>query len=195
MRQNGHCAKARQKGGAHLCGPDKNESVKRETHLLPSVKHTLGQLESAKVFPKIDANSGFWHIPLAKESALLTTFLTPFGRFCFNSCFFCISSAPEHYQKRIFQILNGVLCQMDDGVVYRDTQAQHNTRLLAVLGRLQQAGVTLRGGKCEFPTYCVKFLRQIINAVGVTADPNKVRAWRDMEEPTEAAGKVSLSGL
>ena len=35
-----------------------NESVKRERHMLPSVEHTLGQLEGAKVFSKIDlANS------------------------------------------------------------------------------------------------------------------------------------------
>lgn len=130
-----------------------NESVKRERHMLPSVEHTLGQLEGAKLFSKIDANSGFWQIPLAKESALLTTFLTPFGRFCFNRLCFGISSAPEHYQKRMSQILeglDGVLCQMDDVLVYGDTQAQHDTRLLAVLGRLQEAGVTLRGEKCEF---------------------------------------------
>ena len=120
-----------------------NESVKRERHMLPSVELTLGPLEGAKVFSKIDANSGFWRIPLAKESALLTTFLTPFGRFCFNRLCFGISSAPEHYQKRMSQILeglNGVLCQMDDVLVHGDTQAQHDTRLLAVLGRLQEAG-------------------------------------------------------
>lgn len=138
-----------------------NESVKRERHMLPSVEHTLGQLEGAKIFSKIDANSRFWQIPLAKESALLTTFLTPFGRFCFNRLCFGISSAPDHYQKRTSQILeglNGVLCQMDDVLVYGNTQAQHDTRLLAVLGRLQEAGVTLRGEKCEFSKEHVKFL-------------------------------------
>ncbi|XDV25073.1 hypothetical protein PO909_029054 [Leuciscus waleckii] len=162
-----------------------NESVKRERHMLPSVEHTLGQLEGAKLFSKIDANSGFWQIPLAKESALLTTFLTPFGRFCFNRLCFGISSAPEHYQKRMSQILeglDGVLCQMDDVLVYGDTQAQHDTRLLAVLGRLQEAGVTLRGEKCEFSKSHIKFLGQIIDAAGVRADPNKVRAVTDMEE-------------
>lgn len=56
-----------------------NNSVKREHHMLPSVEHSLGQLEGAKIFSKLDANSGFWQIPLSKESALLTTFITPFG--------------------------------------------------------------------------------------------------------------------
>lgn len=175
-----------------------NESVKRERHMLPSVEHTLGQLEGAKVFSKIDANSGFWQISLAKESALLTTFLTPFRRFCFNRLCIGISSAPEHYQKRMSQILeglDGVLCQMDDGLVYRDTQAQHDTRLLAVLGRLQEAGVPLRGEKCEFSKSHVKFLGQIIDAAGMRADPSKVRTVTDMEEPEDVSGVRRFLGM
>lgn len=36
-----------------------NEAVKRERHILPSVEHTLGQLEGAQVFSKLDANLSF----------------------------------------------------------------------------------------------------------------------------------------
>ena len=61
-----------------------NESVLREVHPLPKVDETLAQLPGAQVFSKLDANSGFWQIPLAKESRLLTTFITPTGRYCFN---------------------------------------------------------------------------------------------------------------
>ena len=32
---------------------------------------------------KIDANSGFWTLPMDPDSQLLTTFNTPWGRFCF----------------------------------------------------------------------------------------------------------------
>ena len=61
-----------------------NANVLRETHPLPKVDETLAQLAGAKIFSKLDANSGFWQIPLAKNSRHLTTFLTPFGRYCFN---------------------------------------------------------------------------------------------------------------
>ncbi|KAI4879857.1 hypothetical protein NFI96_004001 [Prochilodus magdalenae] len=175
-----------------------NESVKRERHMLPSVEHTLGQLEGAKVFSKIDANSGFWQIPLAKDSALLTTFLTPFGRLCFNRLCFGISSAPEQYQKRMSRILeglDGVLCQMDNVLVFGDTQAQHDTRLSVVLERLQEAGVTLRSEKCEFSKRHVKFLGQIIDAAGVRADPDKVRAVTDMKEPEDVSGVRRFLGM
>ena len=56
-----------------------NENVYREHHPLPAVDQTLAQIAGARVLSKLDANSGFWQILLSKESALLTTFITPFG--------------------------------------------------------------------------------------------------------------------
>ena len=36
-----------------------NKSVCRECHIPPSVEQTLAQLQGAKIFTKLDANSGF----------------------------------------------------------------------------------------------------------------------------------------
>ena len=81
-----------------------NDSVRREKHILLSVKQILVPLSGAKYFSKLDANSGFYQIPLAKESALLASFFTPFGRFCYNRLPFGITSAPEHFQRRMSQL-------------------------------------------------------------------------------------------
>ena len=40
-----------------------NECVQRERHPLPAVDQTLAQLAGAKVFTKLDANSGFGKYP------------------------------------------------------------------------------------------------------------------------------------
>ena len=82
-----------------------NQNVRQEQHILPSVEQTLVQLGGATVFSKLDANSGFWQIMLTKEFARLTTFITPFGRYCFNRLPFGITSAPEHFQRRMSDIL------------------------------------------------------------------------------------------
>lgn len=42
-----------------------NQSVCREKHPLPAMDQTLAQLARAKVFTKLDTNSGFWQIPLS----------------------------------------------------------------------------------------------------------------------------------
>ena len=75
-----------------------NQSVKRERHQLLVVEQVLAQLMGANIFSKLDANSGFWQIPLAPESAKLTTFITSFGKYQFHRLPFGITSAPEPFQ-------------------------------------------------------------------------------------------------
>ena len=89
-------------GAVRICVDLKplNESVLREVHPIPKVDETLAQLVGATVFSKLDANSGFWQIPLEEESHLLTTFITPFGHYCFTIWYFqctgTFSEANEH---------------------------------------------------------------------------------------------------
>ena len=175
-----------------------NESVKRERHILPSVEQTLAQTGGARYFSKLDANSGYWQIELDPESAKLTTFITPFGRFCFNRLPFGITSAPEHFQRRMTEILGdleGVICLVDDVLVTGRTQEEHDRRLMAVLLRLQQAGLTLGPEKCDINKPSVKFLGQLIDHTGVRPDPEKVRAILEMEAPTTVSELRRFLGM
>ena len=99
-----------------------NEWVCREKFILPSVEETLGMLAGARIFSKLDANMGVWQIPLTTDSAKLTTFITPFGRYYFRRLPFGIASAPEHFQNRmvteVTEGLEGVVCHMDDVLVW-----------------------------------------------------------------------------
>ena len=109
-----------------------NESVIRERRILPAVDETLAKLDGARVFTKLDTTSGFWQVPLHKDSMLLTTFITPEGRYYFKRLPFGISSAPEHFQKRISQLIDGidgVLCHADDVLVTGKDRAEHDDKL------------------------------------------------------------------
>ena len=177
-----------------------NESVRRERHQLPAVDQTLAQLAGARVFTKLDANSGFWQIPLAKESSRLTTFITPFGRYCFKRLPFGITLAPEHFQRRMSSILalaglQGVVCQMDDILIHGKDQAQHDDRLKAVLHRLREAGLTLNSEKCQFSRSCVKFLGHIVDQLGIHPDPDKVAAILQVQPPTDISALRRFLGM
>ena len=102
-----------------------NENVKRENFPLPVIDQTLGMLAGVKYFTKLDANSSFWQIPLADESKPLTCFITPFGRYVFNRLPYGLCSASEFFQRRMSQILDGILgvmCHTDDILVFGTTE-------------------------------------------------------------------------
>ena len=187
-------------GQVRLCVDYKNlnESVKRELHMLPSVDQILGQVGKASVFSKLDANSGFHQILLDEESQLLTTFMTPKGRYCYLRLPFGISSAPEHYQKQMQKILaglDGIVCLMDDIVVYGKTKAEHDERLDKCLQRLAKAGVTLNKDKCKFHQTEIEFLGHIVGKSGIKADPKKIAAILELEEPRDIKSLRSFLGM
>ena len=86
-------------------------------------------MANAKWVTKLDANRGYWQIPLDKESHLLTTFNTPFGRFCYQVTPFGIKSAQEVFQKQMsqhFSDLEGIETDTDDIIVHAETEAKHD---------------------------------------------------------------------
>ena len=175
-----------------------NQSVQREFHPMPVVEHILGQLGSTKIFSKLDANYGFYQITLSPEYQKLTTFITPFGRFMFRRLPFGISFAPEHFQKRMEQILHGlrgVLLHIDDILVYGSTTAEHDSRLRAVLERIRVSGLTLNKDKCIFGVSSVNFLGHKIDQTGVKPDPQKITAINDMPAPTSVTEIRRFMGM
>ena len=154
-----------------------NENVLRETDPLPKIDNLLLQITKSKIFSKLDCNSGSWQEKLDEQSRLLTTFITPFGRFCFNQMPFVIKTAPEHYQKKMNEILDGLdgqVCIIDDILILGKTQKEHGISLRAVLKKLDESGATLNPEKCVFSKKEVKFTGHILNEEGIKSDPNKV---------------------
>ena len=79
----------------------------------------------------------------------------------FNKLPFGISSAPEVFQRRMNQILEGqpgAKCLVDDSIVFGATQAEHDANLIATLERFQEANVTLNPEKCAFNKKSISIL-------------------------------------
>ena len=113
-----------------------NKVILREHFQLPTIEDITSRLTGARIFSKLDANCGYWQIPLDTDSQLLTTFNSPFGRYCFQRMPFGIKSAQEVFQKRISQVfgdLPGVKTDIDNILVCGTTKAEHDERLEAVL--------------------------------------------------------------
>lgn len=64
---------------------------------------------------------------------------------------------------------------MDDVLVYRTTQEEHDDCLRKVLQRIQDSGMTLNPEKCKFSCNCVKFLGHIVDVAGICPGPEKIQ--------------------
>ncbi|KAJ8356774.1 hypothetical protein SKAU_G00195680 [Synaphobranchus kaupii] len=124
---------------------------------MDKVKRELSRMESLGVISRVeeptDWCSGIVVVPKKTDSAKYTTFITPFGRYYFNRLPFGINSVPEHFQNRmvteVTEGLQGVMCHMDDVLVWGRTQEEHDARLHVVLGKIEKAGITLNVDKCD----------------------------------------------
>ena len=175
-----------------------NEGVRRELYVMKKVEETLGSISSGTVFSKLDANSGFHQVVLTDESAKLTTFITPFGRFMFRRLPYGISSAPEFFQKRMDKELTGLqgmLCHMDNILVLGRNKEEHDEHLVKVLQRLKDSGITLNPDKCLLSTSRLQYLGQVIDSDGIRKDPAKVKAITELPEPKDVPDVRRFLGM
>ena len=183
---------------------DLNKAVQREHYPLPTIEDIATRLHGAKVFTKLDVRSGFWHITLDQASSYLTTFNTPFGRFRWRRMPFGIRSAPEVFQRRMHELIEGmpqVEVIADDFVVVgkgntiEEANNDHGKNLVAFLRLCDEKGLKLNTEKLMLRQPEVSFIGHIATGEGLKVDPSKVKAIREMPAPTDIAGVQRMLGL
>ena len=91
--------------------------------------------------------------------------------------------------------LPGVLCLMDDLLIFGKDQKEHDDRLAAVLKRIEAAGVTLNKDKCEFNKTSLTFLGHTIDGKGISPDPQKTAAINKMASPKSTTELRRFMGM
>ena len=150
---------SKRSGSIHICVDLKplNESVVREVHPMLKVDKTLTLPTEARIFSKMDSNSGFWKIPLAEESQLLTTFTMPAVN-SISTNFTSGSRVCQRFSEAYDPDHERVVCQINDILIFWTTQADYDARLVAFMEWIKAAGVTLNPEKCAFHKTQVNFL-------------------------------------
>ena len=136
-------------------------------------------------------------IPLDESSQLLTTFNTPFGRYCFTRMLFGIKSAQEVFQKRIsqhFDRIEGVATDIDDTLIWGSDEDEHDRRLEATLQEWEEINLTLNEGKCKFKVEEVFYCGDNFTKHGVRPNELKVKAIKEMPSPSSKKDIERLLG-
>ena len=197
---NGLTLAEKKNGSIRVCLDPRplNKCILREHFSLPTREELMSRFVGAKVFSKLDCNSGFWQIMLDEESSYLTVFNTPYGRFRFLRLPYGIVSAPEHFHRRVsemFENEENVVTTMDDIVVFGHDQTSHDKALYNVLNILQRNNVTLNRDKCLFGANSINFMGEILCSDGIKPDPLKVKAIVNLNEPQNKTEVQKFLGM
>ena len=183
---------------------DLNQAIQREYYPLPTIEDVATRLHGAKVFTKLDARNGFWHVTLDEKSSFLTTFNTPFGRYRWKRMPFGIKSAPEVFQRKMHEVIEGLVqveVVADDfvvvgrGINLEEATRDHDQKLIAFLQRCEERGLKLNSEKLTLRQTEVAFIGHVASGDGLRVDPAKVRAVLEMPAPTDRTGIQRLLGM
>lgn len=157
----------------------------------------MAKLNGNRFFSVLDLSDAFFQLEIAEDHREITTITTPKGLFRFKRLPFGIKTAPAIFQQAMDSTLAGlgVYAYIDDVIVLGSNRQEHDLRLRATLKRLEDSGWKLRFEKCNLALEEIKFLGLIVNAKGISADPEATRNVANMPKPTNVAETQSLLGM
>lgn len=177
---------------------DLNKAIKREHYKTPTLEELSHKFAGAKVFSKLDAQHGYWAVKLDKESSLMTTFNSPFGRFKFLRLPFGLSVSQDVFQKKMDQILDlcpGTVGISDDVCVYGSNKEEHDKNLLHLMKVAQQKGLVFNSKKCAISKDRITFFGLQWSSNGVQPDIEKCDNIKNKVSPTNKTELQSFLGL
>ena len=169
-----------------------NEALIRSHYPLPVIDDILPELRKARVFSKADLKDGFLQIELDDESSRLTTFQTPWGRHRWLRMPYGISPAPEYFQQKLDQNLQGLpgvyriaddLLITSQGDTKDEADKDHDANLVCLLQRCRERNIKLNKAKFDFKCSQVPFIGHLLSNEGVKPDPKTIEAIVNMEPP------------
>jgi hypothetical protein len=167
---------------------DLNRASPKDDFPLPHIDVLVDNTAKSKVFSFMDGFSGYNQIKMAVEDKEKTSFITPWGTFCYQVMPFGLTNAGATYQRGMTTLFHDMMHKeievyVDDMIVKLGTEEEHVEYLLKMFQRLRKYQLRLNPNKCTFGVRSGKLFGFIFSQKGIEVDPNKVRAIREMPAP------------
>ncbi|CAN8076686.1 unnamed protein product [Agarophyton chilense] len=177
-----------------------NADTVKDVYPIPRMDEYIDSLGTATVFKTLEANWGYWQVPVRKQDQDKTAFACHSGLYRFKRMPFGLTNAPATFQRSIDILLDRFkwricLVYLDDIIVFSDNMDKHLTHVRDIMTTLRDAGVTLKLKKCDFFTDKVKYLGHVIRLGLVTIEETCVKSLKEAKEPRTQTELRSFLGL
>uniref|UniRef100_A0A2N9HKR9 Uncharacterized protein n=1 Tax=Fagus sylvatica TaxID=28930 RepID=A0A2N9HKR9_FAGSY len=138
--------------------------------------------------PKKDGKVRYNQIKMAPEDMEKTSFITPWGTYCYKVMPFGLKNAGATYQRAATTLLHDMIHKevevyVDDMIVKSKERQGHTTSLRKFFERIRHYKLRLNPKKCMFGVTSGKLLGFIVSQRGIEVDPDKIKAILEMKEP------------
>jgi hypothetical protein len=167
---------------------------------LPRIDALFDQLKGAKVFSKIDLQSGYHQLRIKEEDIEKMAFSMRYGHYEYVVMSFGLTNSPAVFMEAMNMMLHPyldifVVVFIDDTLVYSKTVEEHEVHLRLVLDKLWEYMYYAKLKKCAFWLSEVAFLGHVINQDGIIVDPKNVASVVKWQRPTTVTEVQSFLGL
>ena len=136
----------------------------------------------------LDTFLGYHQIPMHSPDAEKTTFITPYGLFCYNVMSFGLKNAWATYQRlvtKMFRPLPGKTMEVyiDDKLVKSKERPDHDKHLQETFELLRAYGIKLNPSKCAFGASLGLFFGIMVTQKGIKANPTQLKAILESRLP------------
>ena len=165
---------------------------------LPRMDEVINKVAGKSWYSRLDLASGFWQIPLDKESSYKCGIITEWGLYQMKRLPFGLKNAPSVFQRvmdKILKGINNVTAYIDDILIHTNDFESHMKTLEIVFNRLNQNGFKLKGEKCEFLKNTCIYLGLELNKNGYQPAQNNCEVINKFPEPTDIKGVKRFLGM
>ena len=177
-----------------------NAITRRDAFPIPRIEEQLDALGGSKFFSSLDLASGYHQVELEEESRPKSAFVCPFGLFEWTRMPFGLTGAPSTFQRLMTQAMHGfiysiLVIYLDDILVYGQSFSEHMSNLRKVFERIREIGVRLNPEKCRIGHDEVVFLGHTVSGEGISTDPGKISAVKELPVPKTVSELRSFLGF
>lgn len=166
---------------------DLNKATIPDHFPLPNIQGILRGLKNSKYFTLLDLKSGFWQIPMDKESIHKTTFIVPWGIYECTKMPFGLKNNPSEFSRIMYQILGHlefVLNYIDDITIHSKSIEDHFKHIQIVIETLAKANLKLNASKCQWFKTELNILGHNVSEIGISMDKSKIESVLNFPTPS-----------
>ena len=173
----------------------------KDSHPLPRICETLESLAGAAHYLTFDMNSGFWQVPMNKESKQYTAFtLGSMGLYECESMPFRLCNALPTFQRLMQNCLGKLnltycLIYLDDVIVFSEMPEEHLRRMHVVFNCLREHGLKLKPSKCDVFKSEINYLAHHVSQKGVLPSKKNLESIAQCPPPDTYTKVKSFVGL